>query len=125
MGGKADKRRLLLITTRSLFGRGVVRLLDGKRDELVIEKVPDLDAAMQTCPTFRPDVVVYFRERGLPPEEWARLQDLVSRYHTRLIYCSLEANHLTIYDRTNIENATVDDLMAAVLNESGLEGGTQ
>jgi len=109
-----EKRRLLLITTQSLFGTGIVNLLEGQKDHVEIEKAPDVKTALRISGAFKPDVVVYFRETSIPEEETA-LQDLVSRYHTRVIHCTLEANQLTIYDKTRIKNATVEDLMSAVL----------
>lgn len=109
-----EKRRLLLITTQSLFGTGIVSLLDDQKEHLVIEKVADVKAAIDKCETFKPDVVVDFRETS-GAEEQALLQELVSRYHARVVHCTLEANQLTIYDETRIKNATVEDLMSAVL----------
>jgi len=108
------KRRLLLIATESLFGTGVISLLEDQKDYLVIVKVPDVMTARQVCGTFKPDVVVDFRETS-SPEDQALLQELVSRYHTRVVHCTLAANQLTIYDKTRIKNATVEDLISAVL----------
>jgi DNA-binding NarL/FixJ family response regulator len=108
------KRRLLLIASQSLFGTGIVSLLGKQKDQLVIEKVPDLKTALKTSEEFHPDVVVYFRETDIPGEE-SLLQELVSRYQTRIIHCTLQANHLTILDKKRIENATVEDLMSAVM----------
>ncbi len=108
------KKRLLLITTQSLFGTGIIGLLEEQKENIVLQKVPDVQTALVTCKTFQPDVIVYFRETSLPEEE-TMLQELMSRYPTRVIHCTLEANQLTIYDRTRIKNATVDDLMSAVL----------
>jgi ERCC4-type nuclease len=65
--------------------------------------------------TFKPDVVIDFREKN-SPEDQVLLQELVSRNHTRIVHCTLEANQLTIYDKTRIQNATVEDLMSAVLS---------
>jgi DNA-binding NarL/FixJ family response regulator len=112
--GLVEKRRLLLITTESLFGTGILSLIENQKERLVIEKVPDVTAAIKKCETFKPDVVVDFRETS-GPEDQGLMQELVSRYHTRVVHCSLEANQLTIYDKTRIKNATVEDLMSAVL----------
>ncbi|HUK56835.1 MAG TPA: hypothetical protein VLY20_09285 [Nitrospiria bacterium] len=109
-----QKRRLLLITTQSLFGTGIVSLLEGQQERLMIEKVPDVRTAHKICGSFKPEVVVDFSEMS-SPEDQALLQELVSRYHTRVVHCTLEANQLTIYDKTRIKNATVEDLMSAVL----------
>jgi ERCC4-type nuclease len=109
-----QKRRLLLITTQSLFGTGIISLLEELKDRLVLEKVPDVKTATRISNTFDPDVVVDFRETN-SPEDQALLQELVSRNHTRVIQCTLEENQLTIYDKTRIKNATVEDLMSAVL----------
>lgn len=112
------KRRLLLIANQSLFGTGIISLLKEQKDQLVIEKAPDIKTALQISERFHPDVVVYFRETT-PPQEEKLLQELISRYHTRVIYCTLEANHLTIHNTTRIENATVEDLMSAVFTRRG------
>jgi ERCC4-type nuclease len=108
------KRRLLLITTQSLFGTGIISLLEEQKGQLVIEKVPDVKAAIDKCGTFKPNVVVDFRETS-SPEDQSLLQELVSRCQTRVVHCTLQANQLTIYDKTKINNATVEDLMSAVL----------
>jgi len=108
------KRRLLLITTHSLFGNGIISLLEEKKDRLLIEKVPDFRMAVRSCESFKPDVVVDFRETNSPDDQ-ALIQEMVSRCHARIIHCTLEANQLTIYDKTRIKNATLEDLMSAVL----------
>jgi hypothetical protein len=114
--GMLKKRRLLLITTRSLFGTGILSLLEKQGTRLLIEQVSDMETAARTCNTFRPDVIVDFRETSTP-EDQAVLQDLVEHCHARIIHCTLEANQLTIYEKTRIQNATVEDLMAAVLKD--------
>jgi len=108
------KRRLLLIATQSLFGTGIVSILEEQKDHLVIEKAPDVKTAIKISSTFKPDVVVDFGETK-HPEDQALLQELVSNNNIRVVHCTLEANQLTIYDQTRIKNATVEDLMAAVL----------
>jgi ERCC4-type nuclease len=114
IGNVVRKRRLLLIATQSLFGTGIISLIEEQKEQLVIEKVPEAKMALEICGTFKPDVVVDFRETS-SPEDQALIQELVSRYHARVVHCTLEANQLTIYDKTRIINATVEDLMSAVL----------
>lgn len=109
------KRRILMISSRSLFGTGIISLLESKKDKILFERVPDVNSALRRCEAFRPDVVVYFKETRSPQEE-ALLQKLISRYPTRVIHCTLEENHLTIYDQTKIQNATVEDLLSAVMS---------
>lgn len=108
------KRRLLLISSQSLFGTGIVSLLEEQKESLLIERVPDVKAALQICGDFKPDVVVDFSEPSSLDDQ-TLLQDLVSRCQTRVIHCTLKDNQLTIYDKTRIKNATVEDLMSAVL----------
>lgn len=103
-----------MIATQSLFGTGIISLLEEQKEQLVIEKVPDVKTAIRICGAFKPDVVVDFRETS-SPEDQALLQELVPQYHARVIHCTLEADQLTIYDKTRIKNATVEDLMSAVL----------
>jgi hypothetical protein len=88
-------------------------LLEQQQD-LVIETASDTRTALRKSHTFQPDVVICFRESRRPGDEVV-LQELMNRYHARLIHCSLDADRLTIYDQTHINHATVDDLMAAVL----------
>jgi hypothetical protein len=109
------KKRLLVITKPSLFGTGIIRLLQKQTEQLEIKIVPDIKTALEIGDLFHPDVVVYFKEPGVSGEE-AHSRDLMSRYPTRVIQCTLEANQLTIFDRTRIQNATVEDLLTAVLN---------
>ena len=103
-----------MVTTQSLFGTGIISLLEEQKGQLVIEKVTDVKTAIQQCGAFKPDVVVDFRETSSPDDQ-ALIQELVSRCHARVVHCTLEANHLTIYDETRIKNATVEDLLSAVL----------
>jgi hypothetical protein len=108
------QRRLLVIGTRSLFGTGVMTLLERQMDHVTIDTAPDLKSAVEKPCAAAPDVIVYFKEKHVP-EEQAVLQELGARYRARIISCTLEADQLTIYDQTKINHATVDDLMAAVL----------
>ncbi len=108
------RKRILLIAGQSLFGSGVLNLLEGEKDQLEIEKVPDLKSAIDISGTFKPEVVIFFKEKGAPEDE-GLLQELISKHHARVIHCTLEANQLTIYDKTSIKNVTVEDLMSAVL----------
>ncbi|HTP42694.1 MAG TPA: hypothetical protein VML36_09760 [Nitrospiria bacterium] len=89
-------------------------LLEQQQDQLAIETAPDARTALRKSHSFQPDVVICFSDTRRPGDE-AVLQELMSRYHARIIHCTLEANRLTIYDQTHINHATVDDLMAAVL----------
>lgn len=89
-------------------------LLEQQNDHLAIETVGDVKTALQKSQTFQPEVVLYFRETSRPEDE-ALLQELMNRHRARVIHCTLEADRLTIYDQTNINHATVDDLMTAVL----------
>ena len=101
-----------MVTTQSLFGTGIIGLLEEK--ELQIVKAQDVRSAINLNAKFQADVIVYFREKQIPEEEML-LQELISRYHTRVIHCTLEADQLTILEKTRIKNATVEDLMSAVM----------
>jgi DNA-binding NarL/FixJ family response regulator len=104
---------LLLVGTRTLFGTGIVSLLK-EQPQLAIEETADLRTAQQACERSEPDVILVFRDRD-GGEDAALLQQLVARYPQRVVRCTLDANQLTIYDKTSIHNATVDDLLSAVL----------
>jgi hypothetical protein len=116
------KRRVLLITTRSLFGSGIRTLLAQRGDHVTVEVVPTLRSALQRERAVAPDVVAYFTEKPAL-EERALLRELGARYGARVIYGTLDADRLTINDQTHINHATVDDLIAAVLNTNGHQGG--
>lgn len=109
-----EKRRLLLIANRSLFGTGMFSLLRGREDRLMIKRVSDVETALSVCEGFRPDVIIYFNDVGRPGEE-ARLRQIASRLPARIIHCTLEADQLTIVENVKIQNATVEDLMSALL----------
>jgi hypothetical protein len=97
-----------------LFGTGILSLLEQQGEDVVIERAPTLQEALGRDRPLPPDVIVYFKEKSVPLEQ-TLLQKLGARYGARVIHCTLEADHLTIYDQTQINHATVDDLMAAVL----------
>jgi DNA-binding NarL/FixJ family response regulator len=113
------KRKVLVIGSATLFGHGVGGLLDSRRNGLQIEQVPTVEAAIETAPRFRPDVVVFCVERDdLRDEEGFKRLRLMEVYPTRIVRCTLDANHLTVYDTTRIKDATVEDLIDAVLRSS-------
>src|SRR3989337_935063 len=90
------KRKVLVIGGATLFGHAV-------------------GAAIEAAPRFRPDVVLFCTDRDDLRNDTAlqRLR-LMEVYPARIIRCTLDANHLTIYDTTRIANATAEDLLAAV-----------
>jgi len=112
------KRRVLLITTRSLFGSGIRTLLAEQGEHVTVEMVPTVRHAIQRPPAVFPDVVACFKER-LTPEERTLLRGLGAHYGAKIICGTLDADRLTIYDEKQIEHATADDLIAAVLNTNG------
>lgn len=116
-------RRVLVIGSASLFGHGLGGLLDAQRPGLETVQVPTVEAALDAAPRFRPDVVVFCSDRD---DLWhdAALQRLrqMEVYPARIVRCTLDANHLTIYDTTRIANATADEFLAAVERESGNQG---
>lgn len=116
-------RRVLVIGSASLFGHGVGGLLDAQRPGLETMQVPTVEAALDAAPRFRPDVVVFCSDRDDLRHD-AALQRLrqMEVYPARIVRCTLDANHLTIYDTTRITNATADDFLTAVGWESGNHG---
>ena len=110
------KRKVLVIGGATLFGHGVGGLLDSRRNGLQIEQVPTVETAIETAPRFRPDVVVFCVERDdLRDAEALKRLRLMDAYPTRIVRCTLDANHLTVYDTTRIKDATVEDLIDTVL----------
>lgn len=111
-----SKRRVLVVGSESLFGRAVGGLLEKtKGGGLEVESVNTVEAAIETAPRFRPDVVVFCLEGNDPRNDaaFARLR-LMESYPARVIRCTLQDNHLTIYDTRRIADATAEDLVAAV-----------
>ena len=130
------KRKVLVIGSATLFGHGVGGLLDSRGDGLEIEQVPTVETAIDTAPRFRPDVVVFCVERDdLRDEEALKRLRLMEACPARIVRCTLDANHLTVYDTTRIKDATVEDLIDAVLRggpddqaingREGTRGGSQ
>ncbi len=108
------KRRILLITTPSLFGNGATRLLESQKNRFEIRRVPSVASALTVSAEFLPEVIVYLCDKS-DPANTARLQQFVSQHPARVIQCTLEANQLTIFDHITVQNATVEDLLSAVL----------
>ena len=91
-------------------------MLESRRNGLHIEQVPTVETALETAPRFRPDVVVFCVERDeLRDEEGLKRLRLMEACPARIVRCTLDANHLTVYDTTRIKDATVEDLIDAVL----------
>ncbi len=110
------KRRVLVVGGVSLFGSAVEGLLSTQCGERVeVESVGTIEAAIEAAPRFRPDVIVFCLERDDPRDQHAvqrlRLMDVCP---ARIVRCTLEHNHLTVYDTRRITDATPEDLVAAV-----------
>ena len=112
------KRLVLLITAPSLFGGGIMALLAQLGEHVVVEAAPTLRSAMKRPRAVAPDVVAYFKER-LTSEEQSLLRGLGLRYGARIIHGTLDVDQLTICDQKQINHATVDDLIDAVLDTNG------
>ncbi len=110
-----SKRRVLVVGSASLFGCAVGGLLESRGDGFDVTSVKTVDAAIETAPKFRPDVIVFCLEQDDLRNDSAlsRLR-LMETYPARIIRCTLESNHLTIYDTKRINDATAEDLVAAV-----------
>jgi hypothetical protein len=119
MVGKAfvtAKRRVLVVGSASLFGSAMEGLLEAEcGDRLDVESVANVDAAIEAAPRFRPDVIVFCLERDDARDQSAlhRLSQL-DGYPARIVRCTLEHNHLTVYDTRRITDATPEDLISAV-----------
>jgi chemotaxis response regulator CheB len=110
-----EKRRVLVVGSASLFGCAVGGLLESRGDGFDVASVKTVEAAIETAPKFRPDVIVFCIERDdLPSDGALNHLRLMDAYPARVIRCTLESNHLTIYDTKRITDATADDLLAAV-----------
>jgi DNA-binding NarL/FixJ family response regulator len=118
------KRKVLVIGGATLFGHGVGGLLDAHRPGFETQQVPTVEAAIEAAPRFRPDVVLFCMDRDdLRNDAALQRLRLMEVYPARIIRCTLDANHLTIYDTTRIANATAEDLLAAVRRGNEDHGG--
>jgi chemotaxis response regulator CheB len=110
------RKRVLVVGSAALFGSAVEGLLGAQCGDLVeVESVRSVDGAIDAATRFKPDVIVFCLERddGRNEGAWQRLR-LMDAHPARIIRCTLENNHLTIYDTTRIADATAEDLLAAV-----------
>ena len=114
-----SKRRVLVVGGASLFGCAVGGLLEGRGEALEVTSVKTVEAAIETAPKVRPDVIVFCLEQDDRRDASAlnRLR-LMETYPARIIRCTLESNHLTIYDTKRVTDATAEDLLAAVTRGS-------
>jgi len=114
-----SKRKVLVVGNTSLFGQGMGRILETQGSDLEVEHVATVEDAVEAAPRFHPDVVVFCSDREGPRDEVSlqRLR-LTDAYPPRIVRCTLDATHLTIYDTTRIRNATVDDLLEAVWRDA-------
>jgi CheY-like chemotaxis protein len=110
-----SKRRVLVVGSASLFGCAVGGLLEGRGEGFDVTSVKTVDAAIETAAKFRPDVIVFCLEQDdLRSDSALSRLRLMEAYPARIIRCTLESNHLTIYDTKRITDATAEDLLAAV-----------
>jgi CheY-like chemotaxis protein len=110
-----EKRRVLVVGSASLFGCAVGGLLESRGDGFDVTSVKTVEAAIEAAPKIKPDVIVFCLDRddGRNGEALNRLR-LMESYPARVIRCTLESNHLTIYDTKKITDASAEDLLAAV-----------
>ncbi|MEW6681407.1 MAG: hypothetical protein AB1451_00580 [Nitrospirota bacterium] len=114
-----EKRRVLVVGSASLFGCAVGGLLESRGDGFDVTSVKTVEAAIETAPKVRPDVIVFCLDRddGRNGDALNRLR-LMESFPARIIRCTLESNQLTIYDTKRITDATAEDLLAAVTRGS-------
>jgi DNA-binding NarL/FixJ family response regulator len=93
--------------------------LEHRGDGFDVTSVKTVEAAIEAAPKFNPDVIVFCLDRddGRNGDALNRLR-LMESFPARIIRCTLESNHLTIYDTKRISDATAEDLLAAVTRGS-------
>lgn len=110
-----SKRRVLVVGSASLFGCAVGGLLESRGDGFDVTSVKTVEAAIEAAPMVRPDVIVFCLEHDdLRTDRALGRLRLMETYPARIIRCTLESNHLTIYDTKRITDATTEDLVAAI-----------
>ncbi len=109
----SEPRRVLIISSHPLFGRGIQHLLQSRqaRDVHVVGIVQSVEAAVVALEQLRPDlVVVDYDDQDVNREEF--LAHFVEGYHQmRVVLLSLKegGSNAIVYDRRTLAASQTDD----------------
>jgi cytochrome c oxidase subunit II len=108
-----DSRRVLIVSSHPLFGKGLRRLLEdrGEADVRVVGMVSSVEEAVAALQTLRPDLVIvdYDDERVNRDEFLARFVESAGRLRVVLLSLKEGGSEAIVYDRRNLAAAQIDD----------------
>jgi len=105
------RSRILIISQYPLFDQGIRTALSQQPGVEVVGTYPDPEAALQPARTLSPDVVVVIAEAGEMRESAFRLLEDVAPC---LIQISPTDGSMQVYERRQVDRATLEDLMNAI-----------
>ena len=109
-------KKVLIVSSNWLFREGLKYILNGETDLTLTKQVSSLLEAEELVRMGQVDVVIFV----LPDKEEEKesraetIISLLSRPGIRVVVVSLNGNDLSIYRREQIEEASVEDLVAAL-----------
>ena len=112
-------RRVLIVCEHRLFGEVIQRILNGKKGIRVVGVVQGTGSLAESIGKLQPDVVILDAEPG-SDSHGAVLMALESAPHSRAICLTMEDNRMRVRTTRCIENASADDLVAAIHGERSL-----
>jgi DNA-binding NarL/FixJ family response regulator len=109
-------KKVLIVSSNGLFREGLKHILAGQSDLAQSQQVPSLQEAQELVRTGQADVVICERSDKVEEQECCmrKISSLLSRPGVRVIVVSLKAGDLSIYRRDCIEEASDEDLVAAL-----------
>jgi DNA-binding NarL/FixJ family response regulator len=109
-------KKVLIVSSNGLFLEGLKNILAGTIDIAQMDQVSSLEEAEDLVLMGQVDVVICVRCDKANEQEGCvkNIAVLLSRPGVRVIVVSLEAANLSIYSREQIEEASEEDLVAAL-----------
>jgi cytochrome c oxidase subunit II len=108
-----DSRRILIVSSHPLFGKGLRRLLEerGEADVRVVGMVSSVEEAVAALQTLRPDLVIvdYDDEKVNRDEFLAHFVESAGQLRVVLLSLKEGGSEAIVYDRRNLAAAQIDD----------------
>lgn len=104
-------KRILIVSRYSLFDQGLRAGLGQRPDAKIVGVCRDLAEAYARAQSLRPDVLMVIAEPEVMREETFRLLEDIS---PSIIRISPTDGTMQVYRREQVDQATLDDLMAAI-----------
>lgn len=110
---KGSPRRVLIVSSHPLFGKGIQRMLETRKgeDARVVGIVSDLEGAVKALETLKPDlVVVDYDDEAVNRDEFLSYF-VEGETQLRVVLFSLKegGSNAIVYDRRTLEASQVDD----------------